>query len=128
MRILIVTHAARGSTKGNRITAERWSQFFRDAGHEISISDQVPRESFDCLIALHATFASELIPLFRTKNPTAKTIVCLTGTDLHLDLEVIAVSGNKYLLSTPSLLAISSYCWSPREERICPTRRVQSRS
>ena len=87
MRILIVTHAPRDSTKGNRITAERWSRFLTGAGHEVSILDHVPSGTFDCLIALHATFASQWIQLFRTNNPTAKTIVCLTGTDLHLDLQ-----------------------------------------
>ena len=86
MRVLIVTPAPSGSTKGNRITAERWLGFLRSGGHDVQISNQFVDGDFDCLITLHATRSYDVIQRFRSRCPQSPVVLCLTGTDVHLDL------------------------------------------
>lgn len=87
MRLLVITPAPAGSTKGNRITAERWSGFLRELGHEVCIAEGVESGNFDALIALHATRSHEAILNFVNRFPHRPVILCLTGTDLHADLQ-----------------------------------------
>ena len=87
-RILIVTNAPERSTKGNRITAERWAEFLRRSGHQTQIGSH-PSDfggEFDLLIALHATHSADAIASFRNTYPQRDVILCLTGTDIYLDL------------------------------------------
>ena len=96
MRIAIFTPAPPGSTKGNRITAERWAKLLRESGHDVVVTHQwlepaqetltTDGNHWDCLIALHATRSHEAIQNFTQQWPGRPVIVCLTGTDLHLDL------------------------------------------
>ena len=88
-RILIVTNAPERSTKGNRITAERWAEFLRRSGHQTQIGSH-PSDfggEFDLLIALHATHSADAIASFQNTYPHRDVILCLTGTDIHLDLK-----------------------------------------
>ncbi|QDT10331.1 selenoneine biosynthesis selenosugar synthase SenB [Planctomycetes bacterium K23_9] len=87
MQILIVTHAPRGSTKGNRITADRWARFLTQAGHSTRIENGLVEGQFDRLLALHATHSSDAIARFQQVFPDRPVILCLTGTDLHRDLQ-----------------------------------------
>ncbi|MGB7347406.1 MAG: selenoneine biosynthesis selenosugar synthase SenB [Pirellulaceae bacterium] len=97
MRLLIVTPAPCGSTKGNRITAERWQCHLQELGHHVQLSDlqlsdlQVAKQwadqEFDGLVCLHATRSQELIASFQLQFPGRPVVLCLTGTDLHLDLQ-----------------------------------------
>ena len=87
MRLLIVTPAPVGSTKGNRITAERWAEFLQQLGHEVLVAEKNVSGVFDCLIALHATRSHEALVTFQNQCSNRPIILCLTGTDLHLDLQ-----------------------------------------
>jgi len=87
MRLLIITPAPFGSTKGNRITAERWGEFLRELGHDVCIAEELVSQEFDGLIALHATRSHDAIVAFQNQFPGRPVILCLTGTDLHADLQ-----------------------------------------
>jgi putative glycosyltransferase (TIGR04348 family) len=86
MRFLIVTPAKRGSTKGNRITAERWARILRLLGHQVTVSGAYTGGAYDGLIALHARRSAKSVADFQTSAPGRPVIVALTGTDLHHDL------------------------------------------
>lgn len=92
IRVLIVTPAPQGSTKGNRITAERWAEFLQQLGHEVrivaeaNVAGTTVFPDFDCLITLHATRSLDVITAFQKQCPGRPIILCMTGTDLHLDL------------------------------------------
>ena len=86
MRILIVTPAAAGSTKGNRITAERWATLLSQLEHEVRIETGCVDGDFDCMITLHATRSHPSMVAFQKSCPGKPIALCLTGTDLHLDL------------------------------------------
>lgn len=85
MRILIVTPAERGSKKGNRITAERWSRMLRRLGHSVTVSMKLPVASHDVLIALHAVHSAAAVRRFRERFPERPIVLVLTGTDLHCE-------------------------------------------
>lgn len=87
MQILIVTPAAAGSTKGNRITAVRWAGLLQQSDHEVHVGQSVVDGNWDCLITLHATRSFDTINLFRQRFPDKPVILCLTGTDLFRDLK-----------------------------------------
>ncbi len=97
MRVLIVTPAPCGSTKGNRITAERWAGRLRALGHQVVIADVQVSGPFDVLIALHATRSHDVIVTFQAESPGTPVVLCLTGTDLHLDLKGLRGDESKRL-------------------------------
>ncbi|MBY0526584.1 MAG: TIGR04348 family glycosyltransferase [Gemmataceae bacterium] len=76
-----------GSRKGNRITADRWSDIFVDLGHEVSfVSDDATLAQIDVLVALHARKSYPTIARYRKVRPTGPLVVALTGTDLYRDI------------------------------------------
>ena len=90
MRILLHVPLARGSTRGNWITALRWEKILTQMGHTVCTVDPAEFESaahgaYNLLIALHARRSADVITKFRSAAPQAKIIVALTGTDLHID-------------------------------------------
>jgi putative glycosyltransferase (TIGR04348 family) len=87
MEILIVTPASRGTTKGNRITAERWASFIRQTGHRVQIDQAFSGQKADLLIGLHAIKSSASIRRFHAQRPSAPIIVVLTGTDLYRPIQ-----------------------------------------
>lgn len=88
MRILIVAPAPTGSNRGNRITADRWRSLLEEAGHQVTVDMTFdPANKIDCLIALHARFSYPSIQYCREMHPTCPIVVCLTGTDLHIDFQ-----------------------------------------
>jgi putative glycosyltransferase (TIGR04348 family) len=86
MRIAIVTPAARGSRKGNRVTALRWAGLLRALGHRAVVSPSWQGEPCDVLVALHATRSHPSILRFRERHPAAPLVVAMAGTDLYEDL------------------------------------------
>ena len=92
MNILIVAPAQRGSTRGNRITADRYAKLLQQLGHSVAVEDSsnafpLSRLSdFELLIALHAGRSAEAISEFKKLTPSRPCVVVLTGTDLHLGL------------------------------------------
>ena len=86
MKIGIVTPAPARSTRGNRITAERWARILITLGHRVSISEKYEDEQLDLLIALHARRSHSSILRFREEHPDTPIILALTGTDVYLDI------------------------------------------
>jgi putative glycosyltransferase (TIGR04348 family) len=86
VRILIVTPAARGSRKGNRITAVRWAGHLRALGHRVALAESWEGQPCDLLVALHATKSNASVERWRARRPGAPLVVGLAGTDLYQDL------------------------------------------
>ena len=88
MRILIVAPVPPTSTRGNRITALRWQSLLQQLGCEVTIAESYQDDlPYDVLVALHARRSHAAIRRFRELQPQARVIVCLTGTDLHVDFQ-----------------------------------------
>ena len=88
MRILIVAPAPTGSNRGNRITADRWKSLLQALGHQVAVEMQFdPADKIDCLIALHARHSYPTVRECRDTHPACPIVVCLTGTDLHVDFQ-----------------------------------------
>ncbi len=86
MRIEMVCPAQVGSTKGNRVTAERWAKFLRTLGHQVRITSDWSGKPCDLLIGLHAKKSHEALKSYRHAHPHAPLVLALTGTDLYRDL------------------------------------------
>ena len=93
MKIVITTPAAKGSTLGNRITAERYGKLFRELGHRAQIvsgrgnsfsDDSIAKH--DLLVALHAKHSAAVVKRFAFVVPGKPIVVVMTGTDLHRDM------------------------------------------
>ena len=85
-RILIVTPAPRGSRKGNRITANRWSRLLKDSGHRVRITEEFKSQNCDVLVAFHARKSAASIERCRRMSSGVPIILLLTGTDLYGDI------------------------------------------
>jgi len=86
VRIVLVTPAPRGSTRGNRVTAVRWARILRQLGHRVAVQEEYDGAACDVLIALHARRSFDSAARFRKRHPQLPLIVALTGTDLYQDL------------------------------------------
>jgi len=86
MKIGIVTPAPPGSTRGNRITAERWARLLKTLDHRVSILETYDNQKVDILIALHARRSHASIAQFREAYPDRPIILALTGTDVYRDI------------------------------------------
>jgi putative glycosyltransferase (TIGR04348 family) len=86
MKIGIVTPAPPKSTRGNRITAERWAKLLRALGHRVTISGNYVNQQVDLLIALHARRSHPSILRFRKEHPEKPVVLALTGTDVYRDI------------------------------------------
>lgn len=85
-RILIVTPAPKGSRKGNRVTALRWSRLLKASGHRVGISEEFTGQKCDVLIAFHALKSAASIERCARTSPNTPIILLLTGTDLYGDI------------------------------------------
>ncbi len=86
MRIQIVTPAAKGSRKGNRVGAERWARLLGELGHRVTVQVDAVVGDADVLIALHARRSAEAVRTFAATRPGRAIAVVLTGTDLYGDV------------------------------------------
>jgi putative glycosyltransferase (TIGR04348 family) len=86
MRICLITPAAPGSRKGNRITALRWGSILRGLGHRVAVAQEYNGQRCDVLIALHAGRSAGSIARYREEHPAGPLLVALTGTDLYGDI------------------------------------------
>jgi putative glycosyltransferase (TIGR04348 family) len=86
MNIIIVTPAARGTRKGNRVTALRWAGHLRALGHRVRVVEDWDGQACDLLVALHATKSFASVERYRACHPEAPLVVGLAGTDLYRDL------------------------------------------
>jgi putative glycosyltransferase (TIGR04348 family) len=87
MKIAVVTPAPPGSRSGNRVTARRWADIFKQLGHRASVIERYDGEDYDLLIALHARRSHGSIKRFSRERPRRPLVVALTGTDLYRDLK-----------------------------------------
>lgn len=86
MKVHIVCPAPAGSTKGNRVTAQRWRTLLQELGHKVVIADGWRGERCDVLLALHARKSHAAVRAYRRQHPGAPVVVALTGTDVYRDL------------------------------------------
>jgi putative glycosyltransferase (TIGR04348 family) len=89
MHLAIVTPASAGTLTGNRVTAMRWASILRQTACTVAVGCDIAEfgdlRRIDGLIALHARRSAPSIEAFHQQCPDRPLIVCLTGTDLHLD-------------------------------------------
>jgi putative glycosyltransferase (TIGR04348 family) len=86
MKVVIATPAARGTRKGNRVTALRWAGHLRALRHRVRVVEAWDGQPCDLLIALHATKSFPSVERYRARRPRAPLVVGLAGTDLYRDL------------------------------------------
>lgn len=86
MNICIVTPAPKGSRKGNRITALRWTRILRSLGHRVWVAQSYEHQPCDVLIALHARRSAESVLRVGQDHPAKPIVLALTGTDLYDDI------------------------------------------
>ena len=82
LRIVIVTPAKRGSTTGNRVTAERWARILRGLGHRVRVVTQWTDQAADTLVAIHAVKSASSVERFAAAHPERPIVVLVAGTDL----------------------------------------------
>ncbi|MBL8858007.1 MAG: L-histidine N(alpha)-methyltransferase [Planctomycetes bacterium] len=87
LKVEVVTPAPKGSTSGNRHTAQRYVRILRDLGCAASVVERWIDTPCDLLVALHAKKSAGSIAKFARVHPLAPLVVVLTGTDLYEDLE-----------------------------------------
>ena len=100
MKIALVTPAAPRSRSGNRNTAQRWANFFKQMGHRVTIQTVWDGAAADVMRALHARRSHDSIRRFATTFPQRPLIVALTGTDLYRDIRVDASAQESLRLAT----------------------------
>jgi putative glycosyltransferase (TIGR04348 family) len=83
MKISISVPAEVGSTRGNRITAERWGKLIRQIGYDVAVFDGPIPIDTHILIALHAGKSADTIRRFRDAHPNNPIVVAVTGTDVE---------------------------------------------
>jgi dimethylhistidine N-methyltransferase len=86
MKVEIVTPAHKGSTSGNRITAQRYARILRALGFGARVVERWSGSPCDMLVALHARKSAGSILKFARTHPLTPLVVVLTGTDLYEDL------------------------------------------
>ncbi|MDP9022706.1 MAG: TIGR04348 family glycosyltransferase [Actinomycetota bacterium] len=85
-RICVVTPAPPQSTRGNRVTAQRWTGLLRDLGHHVQVRESYDDEPCDVLVALHARRSATSIVRFHEHHPQRPIVLALTGTDVYRDI------------------------------------------
>ena len=83
MDILIVYPEKAGAVTGNSCSALQWGGVLLDLGHRVELSDNCNHKDVDLLVALNAEKMHPQIKDFSRRNPNAKIIVILTGTDIY---------------------------------------------
>jgi putative glycosyltransferase (TIGR04348 family) len=72
---------------GNVVTSERWRSFFESLGHRVKTSFQRCEERCDLLVVFNAYKNRQAVRDARNSGVAERIVICLTGTDLYLDLQ-----------------------------------------
>ncbi len=120
MRIAIATPAPAGTTRGNRITAQRYATLLRALGHTVRVVARWERGDHDLLIALHASKSHASIAAFARAHPRRPIVLVLTGTDVYGGLSA-AGARDSLRRATPSMRATAC---APRAERQLRARTI----
>lgn len=72
---------------GNAVTSERWRNFFRELGHRVSSSREPGNGYCDILVAFNASKNRQAIQEASKIGNAGRIVICLTGTDLYVDLK-----------------------------------------
>jgi putative glycosyltransferase (TIGR04348 family) len=99
MRITVITPAPRHSRKGNRVSAERWAKLLRSLGHSVRVTDHFDGRCFDVAFVLHARRSAHELRAARKRCPSSPLVLCLTGTDVYLDIHHDAVASESLALA-----------------------------
>ena len=91
MKISVVTPAGARARSANRTTADRWTRFLRQLGHEVLVEEAWSGEAWsgertDLMIALHTRRSHPSISRYAAGHPNHPLVVVLTGTDLYRDI------------------------------------------
>ena len=86
MKVLLITSAAPGARKGNRVTALRWAGHLKSLGHQPRIALSWEGQACEVLVALHARKSAASVARIREQRPDTPVVVALTGTDVYHDL------------------------------------------
>lgn len=97
---MMICPAPRWSRKGNRVTADRWTRFLRELGHQVTIREEYDGSPCDMLIALHARRSATAIQWFACEHPGLPLVVALTGTDLYRDIRTSRTAQRSLDLAT----------------------------
>lgn len=87
MHIRFIEAPGQNIRNGNVVTSERWRRFFEELGHRVSISRDADDEPCDILIAFNASKNRQTIRDARNSGVARRIVICLTGTDLYIDLK-----------------------------------------
>ena len=104
MLISIVTHAARGSLSGNRITSNRWAKICRQLGHRVVVGKTFHSDSA-LAIGIHAEKSALEIKKFQKAYPNRKSIIVISGTDLY-GTKPLSASAKFVLANANQLIAL----------------------
>ena len=90
MKLLIYVPVQSGSTRGNRITADRWAKIITGLGHNVTIVDEFDLDpatanSFDVLVALHARKSAAVICEFKRLTSSKPVVVAKKPRQLIAD-------------------------------------------
>jgi len=72
---------------GNVVTSERWRLFLQSFGHDVAISSGRCDERCDLLVVFNAYKNRQAVRDARKNRTARRIVICLTGTDLYLDLQ-----------------------------------------
>lgn len=100
MRVLIVTPAPPGSTRGNRVSAERWGRMLAELGHLVAIEERYDGRDAELLLALHARRSAAAIDRFAHEHPGRPIVLALTGTDVYGDIRTDSSAQRSLSLAT----------------------------
>jgi len=87
MKVCFLVPRSEAIRSGNVVTAERWKSFMEELGHRVVIERQDCPERADLLVAFNAYKNRKTIMEAKQRGFGGHIIICLTGTDLYMDLQ-----------------------------------------
>jgi putative glycosyltransferase (TIGR04348 family) len=87
MLIRFLLPASEAIRNGNAVTSGRWRSFLEGLGHEVFIDRQTALDPCDLLVVFNAYRNRAAIVDARRKRTAGAIVVCLTGTDLYVDMK-----------------------------------------
>lgn len=87
MNIRFIEAPSQNIRNGNVVTSDRWRRFFEELGHRVSNSRYPNDGPCDVLVAFNASKNRQAILEARNSGTAGHIVICLTGTDLYVDLK-----------------------------------------